>query len=479
MENRKELSEKSKKLIAKQFKSDILNISTGYYKKENIFPITPKPNESKQKVKEFIPKYKKITPTEMHYNNLLSDQQKHNDLIMQNLKTIHNKRNPELESMRKRAKTIKDNCYDERGNFSARKRHFLEFYGIENMNTHIFTNENNNSNIKERRTHHGSFFLQKIPKRLDLNNDNISINYNINKENFLKTEDNKDERKENINNINVNDDIIIKNTNYNKISRNRNNNMYYNLSTISKEDYQNTINCINNKEKMYHRIKLDINCTDVQSNNIKNTKINIKEKNSKKNNEKKIYHLKDLSKVFYTQTNKPVKSNRINKYERDIEEKEYFDIEMKNLEQMKRIPIPDQKKIKEIFYKNGLHIYDFNEDGMNILTTEKKMKAKLRKNKKDENFDRNYRKAQKELKKLNILLNKREILNEKGFESKKQKRKGTPGTQLIKNKEHKDENTKLNTGFGFKRDINILPQNNNNYKNNYHYKMTYFNHNKK
>ena len=116
MENRKELSEKSKKLIAKQFKSDILNISTGYYKKENIFPITPKPNESKQKVKEFIPKYKKITPTEMHYNNLLSDQQKHNDLIMQNLKTIHNKRNPELESMRKRAKTIKDNCYDERGN---------------------------------------------------------------------------------------------------------------------------------------------------------------------------------------------------------------------------------------------------------------------------------------------------------------------------------------------------------------------------
>ena len=56
MENRKELSEKSKKLIAKQFKSDILNISTGYYKKENIFPITPKPNESKQKVKEFIPK---------------------------------------------------------------------------------------------------------------------------------------------------------------------------------------------------------------------------------------------------------------------------------------------------------------------------------------------------------------------------------------------------------------------------------------
>ena len=50
MENRKELSEKSKKLIAKQFKSDILNKSTGYYKKENLFPITAKPNELKIKL---------------------------------------------------------------------------------------------------------------------------------------------------------------------------------------------------------------------------------------------------------------------------------------------------------------------------------------------------------------------------------------------------------------------------------------------
>ena len=56
MEYRRELSEKSKKLIAMQFKSDILNVSTGYYKKENIFPITPKPNESRQKMKEFTPK---------------------------------------------------------------------------------------------------------------------------------------------------------------------------------------------------------------------------------------------------------------------------------------------------------------------------------------------------------------------------------------------------------------------------------------
>ena len=111
MENRKELSEKSKKLIAKQFKSDILNTSTGYYKTENIFPITPKPNELRSKIKEFIPKYKEIKPSEMHYNNLLSDQQKHNDLIMKNIKITQIKINPELESKRKRARTIKDNCY--------------------------------------------------------------------------------------------------------------------------------------------------------------------------------------------------------------------------------------------------------------------------------------------------------------------------------------------------------------------------------
>ena len=138
MENRKELSEKSKKLIAKQFKSDILNASTGYYKKENIFPITPKPNESREKVKEFIPKYKEIKPYEMHLNNLLSDQQKHNHLLMNNLKIIQTSKNPEIEIKRKRDKIIKDNCYDKRGHFSAKKRYFLEFYGLENINKNIY-----------------------------------------------------------------------------------------------------------------------------------------------------------------------------------------------------------------------------------------------------------------------------------------------------------------------------------------------------
>ena len=489
MENRKELSEKSKKLIAKQFKSDILNISTGYYKKENIFPITPKPNElgQKFKVKEFIPKFKEIKPNEMRLNNLLSDQQKHNSLLMKNLKLIQCKKNQELEIIRNRAKTIKENCYDERGNFSARKRHLLEFYGIEKMN-----NKSNNLsktiNIKERRDHNRSLFLQRIPKNLDINNDNKSICSNIDKYSLINDKDDNIDDKENKNlNNNIYDDYnddnsIIKN-NFNKKSRNKKNDyLNYNLSTISNDDFQNTLNCINNKENMYHRIKTDINFIDVDINennkNKKTDKLNLKNKNYAKKN---FPHPKDLNKIFYTQINKPVQSNRINKNERNNEEKEHYIIEMKKIDSLKSFPIVDKKKIKEIFFKNGLHIYDFNEDGMNLLSRDKKMEAKLRKNKRDENFDRNYRKTLKELKNLNIIINKRAILSEKGFESKvvKKKRKGTPGTLLYKNKGYKDENTKINTGFGFKRDKNILPISNNNYKNNYNYKMVYFNHNKK
>ena len=225
---------------------------------------------------------------------------------------------------------------------------------------------------------------------------------------------------------------------------------------------------------MYRRIKTDINFPDLYNNNT--TKIQKKEK-EKKN----YYHPKELNKVFYTQTNKPVKSNRLNKNERDNDEKELFNIEIRNLNSINNNPSADPKKIKEIFHKNGLHAYDFNEDGMNILSREKKMEAKLRKNKKDENFDRNYRKTEKELKKYNITINKRGMVSETGFESKvvRKKRKGTPGKILHKNKEKKDENTKLNTGLGFKKDKNLLPQKDNNYKNDYNYKNSYYNHNKK
>ena len=44
-----------KKLIRKElYQSDILNIKTGYYKTENILPITPKPTEENSKKEEFI-----------------------------------------------------------------------------------------------------------------------------------------------------------------------------------------------------------------------------------------------------------------------------------------------------------------------------------------------------------------------------------------------------------------------------------------
>ena len=54
MEYRKEL------LRRQLYQSDIFNINTGYYKKEKILPITPKPTEINNKVKEFIPHYKNI-----------------------------------------------------------------------------------------------------------------------------------------------------------------------------------------------------------------------------------------------------------------------------------------------------------------------------------------------------------------------------------------------------------------------------------
>ena len=76
MEYRKEKSQHSKDLIRKHFQSDILNISTGYYKKEKLLPVTPKPNESRNKVKEFVPQYKMQKPNMRLFNDLLSHQQK-------------------------------------------------------------------------------------------------------------------------------------------------------------------------------------------------------------------------------------------------------------------------------------------------------------------------------------------------------------------------------------------------------------------
>ena len=482
MENRKELSEKSKKLIAMQFKSDILNTSTGYYKKEKIFPITQKPNELRPQIEEFTPKYKEIKPSEMHFNNLMSDIQKHDSIIMKQLKITPIKKNPQLEAYRQRARIIRDHCYDERGNFSAKKMLLLDFYGIESINNRTY-NQSNSKSIKETRKQNRSFFIHKIPKNLDFYSDNSEDNnlYGLNSDKYSNRNYNDDNNGEIY--LNYNDDK------FNKISRNRNtNNLVYSSYGISNKEVNSVNNNYKNREKMdYPRIKTDINFTVVNTNKTINSNLNVikypREKtNKEKIAQKKYFHPKELNKVLYRQANKLGKIKRINKNERGNEEKEYYNIEIKNLEPLKiRDYLNDEKKIKEIFHKNGLYIYDFNHNGMNFLYNEKKMEAKLSKNKKDENFDKNYRKVIRELSKINIVIHKKEILNKKGLGNKvvRKKRKGTPGAVLFKNKELKDENTKLNTGFGFNRDKNIQPQDNNNYKNNYNYKMKYFNHNKK
>ena len=493
MENRKELSEHSKKLIAKQFKSDILNKSTGYYKKEKIFPITSKPNELEIKFKKFIPHFNEVAPAERKFNNLLSDKQRNNSFIIKNKKLEPNK-NQELEIKRKRAKTIKDNCYDENGNFSCKKRFFFEFYGINNINREKYNsskfnndsnslndinikkdddeikkqneinyndnNEINHKNIKRKRIKES---LLKSRNENNFNNDN-DIKPNYGEFNTFSGEEEKllifnklNKRKINNNNNNLLFDNN-KEKHLNKISRNKPQLNYYNLylSTLTNRGTQNTTTNINIQTKNNNRIKTDINVLNTFSYNPRD----IIPK----------YHEKDNSNFFYIKTNYPNNNIKTKKDMKNIkDEKEYFNLEFKikndiskNEAYFNKI---DKKNIKEIFYKNDLHIYDLNDDGMNRLSNDKIIKAKLRKNNKDANFEKNYKKIFDFLENKGIKIEKSEIINENNFQNKvvKRKRKGTPGKVLYDNRFHKDENTKINTGRGskillFKKGKNILPQ---------------------
>ena len=503
MENRKELSEKSKQLIAKQFKSDILNKSTGYYKKENIFPITSKPNELKIKLDKFIPHFNEIKPAERRFNNLLSDKQRNNSFILKH-KNLEPNKNPELEIKRKRAKTIKDNCYDEKGNFSSKRRYIFEFYGIDKLNLNKiddnqinnieimkeedFPKEKENEKGKEKEKYnykHQNNIKRRRIKELILKSRNINnedddeneccSNIKPNHERLKTFNEENDKFLLTFNEKNNKTTLLLNNIDekhLNKISRNKNSIINYNLnlSSYANNEIQNTVSNIKNPEKSHNRIRTDINFPNIYSYNVR---------------EMPKYHSKDISKLFYTTTNFPVKNIRIKKP--DNKEKEYFNLEFKNNKNNpdENYNKMDKKNIKEIFYKNGLHLYDLNEDGMNILSTEKKIEAKLRKNKDDINFEKNYKNALKILEKNGIKVDKNQILNEKGFQNKviKKKRKGTPGRVLYDNRFHKDENTKINTGkknkILKKKNKKIIPQNNNDYKNNYKFKEKYFNHNKK
>ena len=477
MEYRKEKSQHSKDLIRKHFQSDILNVSTGYYKTEKLLPVTPKPNESRNKLKEFVPQFKMQKPNMRLFNDLLSHQQKFN-LSFRDFKPPVKRQNSEVNVLRKYTKAIQDNCYDEHGNFSAKKRFRLEFYGKQNTNINLnktFNKSHNkslNKTIKDKRkeiinkTHYSTLYLHKAPSHIPKVKSCKSIYSD--RSNYTNTN----------NNFNNN----LQNLEHSPIKKNTN------TTTVKKNKH---MSC----EKI-QKNKLDFGKIDIDKIE-KKSKLNSQRKIDKnKSNEKLLFFSKpqNFNKEFYSKTNQPIKSSREIMRQKDTDEKDYFNIEIKNENNRLKGPKVDQKKLKQIFLKNGLHLYDINEDKMNNLFTDKKIEAKLRKNKKDENFEKNYRNIVKELNKINIKVNRCGMINDTGFINNniQRKRKGTPGKNL-KNKENKEENTKLNAGkrfnnknenkkpdsaFGYKRDKNIQPQTNNDYKNGYTYKMNYYNHNK-
>ena len=173
------------------------------------------------------------------------------------------------------------------------------------------------------------------------------------------------------------------------------------------------------------------------------------------------------------QINVGLNKNENKTQNKNISENDDDDIEIKNEnnDNKKNNIYVDKKKLKQIFLKNGLHIYNFNEDGVNVLSNKEKFKSKLRKNKNDENFDKNYRNVVKELNKINIKVNRVGLIYDNCIFNKNSKiRKGTPGKNL------KKFNIKLN--YGIKRDKYVLPQTNQDYKNGYKYNLNHFNHKK-
>ena len=151
MEFRREKSEKSKELIKIHSKSDIFNIETEYYKTENIYPISPKPNEIGKKLIEFTPKYPNTTHFQRKFDYSLSVKQKRDNNIL-NLRPSHSLKKFELEGQRSRYNDVKDYCLDKKGNFSSRKLYILDIYGTRDIlnydnKSYLFEEKN----IKEKR----------------------------------------------------------------------------------------------------------------------------------------------------------------------------------------------------------------------------------------------------------------------------------------------------------------------------------------
>ena len=416
-----------KELILKNFyKSDIFNIKTGYYKTENILPITPKPTETRKGIKEFIPNYKKVIPKLRLYNDLAGHVHKRNYSL--NNISLHLKRqNSDIQALRKYNKTIRENCFDEKGNFSAKKRFMFEFYGKDDKNN-LYKNNTiqikRNKSIKEMRKTR----LKKLYKNLSINKEELNV-LDINKNKSYKR-------------IYSYGDINQKEKHY-----------------LDYNNYGKKIENIPQKQKKCKNINNSINQDNIQKKGKKNFS------SFKSNERKNSFNIKN--------TNKKTNKNENNiKNKNTLENDDYYiEIKNENNNSKKNSIFVDKKKLKQIFHKNGLHLYNLNESGANILLNNEKFEAKLRKNKDDENFDKNYRNVVRELNKINIKVNRVGLIYENCIFNKNSKiRKGTPGKNL------KKYNIKLN--YAIKRDKYILPQQNQDYKNGYKYNLNHYNHKK-
>ena len=427
MEFRKEKSVKSKELIKKHSKSDIFNIESGYYKTENIYPITPKPNELGRILIEFTPKYPEKKHFERYFENSLSNLQKSTDEFLK-LKPSRTLQHFDLEKQRTRNKVIRGYCFDKKGNFSSRQLYMLDLYGsvdvISNSKKKYFyskKNNNNNNNIRNKsikdkrkimnksnnNSNNNGLKLKEHKKRIfNKNNKNYLSNLSINQTNFsirnnFNIKDKKDEikikKKQIYTNINKNNNI----NNINKKNHRIDNNINDDLSQINSLIMKLSSN---QKKETLTYIK-----------NLIDNQYEINKKNKSENYpQNKSSNAQNINTKFFR------RKFVLNKEAQDYD---IYNIKIKNNNKNKII---DGKLVKNILYKNSLHAYNFDEDEGNQFMYEKNtITARLRKQKGDQDFDKRYQKAENDLSKKEIKMDKLKKVN-----YGKKKRKGTPGIEL-------------------------------------------------
>ena len=425
MEFRKEKSVKSKELIKKHSKSDIFNIESGYYKTENIYPITPKPNELGRILIEFSPKYPEKKHFERYFENSLSNLQKSTDEFLK-LKPSRTLQNFDLEKKRTRNKVIRGYCYDKKGNFSSRQLYMLDLYGsvdvISNSKKKYFYSKKNinNNNIRNRSIKDKRKLLNKSSNN---NNNNKDLKLKEHKKRIL-----------NKNNKNYLSNLSINQTNF-SIRNNFNIKDKKDEIKIKKKQIYTNINKNNNiNNNKNHRIDNNIN-DDLSQINSLIMKLSSNQKKETLNYIKNLidnqYEISKKNKSENYPQNKSSNAQNINtkffrrKFVLNKEAQDYdiYNIKIKNNNKNKII---DGKLVKNILYKNSLHAYNFDEDEGNQFMYEKNtITARLRQQKGDQDFDKRYQKAENDLNKKEIKMDKLKKVN-----YGKKKRKGTPGIEL-------------------------------------------------